>query len=122
MQGDLASFPLPILTFLLSTVASGLIWRADLGQVWATRFFAAFFAVLALGALMVGLRFGYGVDQFIPLQRALPLFAGPLVYLGFSCFAHGDENVAGRAARHPVWRCSFWPSPPLCWLICSISI
>lgn len=100
MQGDLATFPLPILTFLLSSVASGLIWRADLGQVWANRFFASFFLVLAVGALMVGLRFGYGVDQFIPLQRALPLFAGPLVYLGFACFAVGSGRVPRLALIH----------------------
>jgi len=100
MQGDLASFPLPILTFLLSSVAGGLIWRADLGQVWANRFFAGFFVVLAVGALMVGLRFGYGFDQFIPLQRALPLFAGLLIYLGFSCFAAGAEALTRRALVH----------------------
>jgi len=100
MQGDLASFPLPILTFLLSSVASGLIWRADLGQLWATRFFAAFFALLAFGGLMVGLRFGYGVDQLIPVQRAVPLFAGPLLYLGFLCFARSRDVVKQRAMVH----------------------
>lgn len=100
MHGDLAVFPLPLLTFLLSAVASGLVWRADLGRLRAARFFAAFFAVLALGALMVGLRFGYGVERFVPVQRALPLFAGPLVYLGFLAFAVEDRTLTRRAMAH----------------------
>ena len=50
MQPDLAVFPVPMLTFLLSAVAAGLVLRADLGRVVATRFFAAFFLVLALGS------------------------------------------------------------------------
>lgn len=40
---------------------------------------------------MVGLRFGYGVTVFLPLQAMLPLFIGPLLYLGFAVL--GDERV-----------------------------
>ena len=98
MQGNLAVFPLPMLTFLLSAVAAGLLWRMDLGRVAATRFFAAFFLVLALGSFMVGLRFGYGVDTLVPMQRALPLFAGPLLWLGFASFTR--DRIADLALWH----------------------
>lgn len=98
MQGDLAVFPMPMLTFLLSAVAAGLLLRADLGRVTAARFFAAFFLVLAVGALMVGLRFGYGVNRLVPLQRALPLFAGPLLWLGFASFTR--DRIASLALWH----------------------
>jgi AraC-like DNA-binding protein len=98
MQPDLAVFPVPMLTFLLSAVAAGLVLRADLGRVVATRFFAAFFLVLALGSFMVGLRFGYGVDRLVPVQRALPLFAGPLLWLGFASVTR--DRIAGLALWH----------------------
>ncbi|MGB7260755.1 MAG: helix-turn-helix transcriptional regulator [Albidovulum sp.] len=83
MPGDLLVFPLPILTFLLAIVACVLAARLDLGHPSARNLFVAFFALIATGSLMVGLRFGYGIAQLIPLQRSLPLFAGPLLYLGF---------------------------------------
>lgn len=98
MQSDLAVFPLPMLTFLLSAVAAGLVLRADLGRRTATRFFAAFFLVLAVGSFMVGLRFGYGVDRLVPVQRSLPLFAGPLLWLGFASFTR--DRVGALALWH----------------------
>lgn len=77
-------FPLPILTFLLASVAGALLWRVDFGQARTRHLFTGFFGVVAVGALLVGLRFGYGIQTLIPLQRALPLFGGPLLYLGFA--------------------------------------
>jgi hypothetical protein len=77
-------FPLPMLTFLLATVAGALLWRVDFGRPHARHLIAGFFGIVALGALLVALRFGYGIDTLIPLQRALPLFGGPLLYLGFA--------------------------------------
>ncbi len=98
MQGDLAVFPLPMLTFLLSTLAAGLVLRADLGRPVAMRFLSAFFVVLAVGSLMVGLRFGYGVERLVPVQRALPLFAGPLLWLGFAGFTR--DRLGALALGH----------------------
>ena len=98
MQGDLAVFPLPMLTFLLSAVTAGLVLRADLGRRTATRFFGAFFVVLAIGSFMVGLRFGYGVDRLVPVQRALPVFAGPLLWLGFASFTR--DRIGALALWH----------------------
>jgi len=91
----LASLPLPILTFLLSVVAAGLIARRSFGVLASKILFVAFMVVVALGSLMVGLRFGYGVEQLIFVQRVLPLFAGPLLYLGFAVLCC-PEGIAKR--------------------------
>lgn len=80
-------FPLPILSFLMASVAGALVWRVDFGLSLARLLFAGFFGIVALGALLVGLRFGYGLEQFIPVQRVLPLLGGPFLYLGFAVLA-----------------------------------
>lgn len=79
--------PLPMLSFLLATTACVLAWKLDLGLRIARDLFVTFFAVIAAGSLMVGLRFGYGIDALIPIQRMVPLFVGPLLYLGFAVLA-----------------------------------
>ncbi len=93
-------FPLPLLTFLMAAVAATLIWRLDFGLALARTLFVAFFALVACGALLVGLRFGYGVEQFIPLQRALPLLGGPLLYLGFAVLTVPAAQVPRMLAVH----------------------
>lgn len=93
-------FPLPLLTFAMATVAGALVWRLDFGLAAARNLFAAFFAIVACGALLVGLRFGYGIEQLIPLQRALPLFGGPLLYLGFATLTAPTAQTPGLIALH----------------------
>ncbi|WP_022704323.1 helix-turn-helix transcriptional regulator [Pseudorhodobacter ferrugineus] len=93
-------FPLPLLTFVMAAVAGALVWRIDFGLTVARNLFAAFFAIVACGALLVGLRFGYGVEQLIPLQRALPLFGGPLLYLGFAVLATPSLQTQRLIALH----------------------
>lgn len=93
-------FPLPLLTFLMAAVAGALIWRVDFGLRVARNLFVAFFAIVACGALLVGLRFGYGVELFIPVQRALPLLGGPLLYLGFAVLAAPAAHVPRMIALH----------------------
>ena len=93
-------FPLPLLTFLMAAIAAILIWRVDFGLAVARNLFVAFFAVVACGALLVGLRFGYGVEQFIPLQRALPLLGGPLLYLGFAVLAVPPAHLPRMFSLH----------------------
>lgn len=94
------ALPLPILTFMLSAVACGLIWRLDLGNRLAGGLFTTVFALIAVASLLVGLRFGYGVERFIVVQRILPLFIGPLIYLGFLAFTRSPEDVRHRARHH----------------------
>lgn len=94
------SLPLPILAAALCAVIAPLMLRLDLGQRAAPRFFALLFAGLALQALLVGLRFGYGVEDFILFQRLLPLALGPLLYLGFAVLSIPAEGQRRLIAWH----------------------
>ncbi|MCR9138240.1 MAG: helix-turn-helix transcriptional regulator [Alphaproteobacteria bacterium] len=96
----LVSFPLPILTALLCGVVAVLIGRLDLGVARAGAMFSTLFALCALEALLVGLRFGYGVTTLIPLQRVLPLFLGPVLYLGFAAMAVGPRAFRRQLLFH----------------------
>ncbi|MBU2982942.1 helix-turn-helix transcriptional regulator [Lentibacter algarum] len=100
MQPPLLSFPLPILVFVLSCVACVLTARLDLGRRFSRNLFIAFFALTAVSALLVGLRFGYGFERLVVLQRCLPLYAAPLVYLGFSSLAFPPETDKQRIGVH----------------------
>jgi len=96
----LVSFPLPILTALLCGVIAVLIARLHLGAARAGAVFSALFALCALEALLVGLRFGYGVTALIPLQRVLPLFLGPMLYLGFAALTVDARPFRKRLLLH----------------------
>lgn len=87
------SLPLPIIEFLLCAVFCALVWRVDVGSRLARYFFTAFFGSVALAALMVGLRFGYDFENIIVVQRIIPLFIGPLVYLGFLSLMHAPAQM-----------------------------
>lgn len=94
------ALPLPILTFVLSAVACVLIWRLDFGNPLARGLFTVVFALIATGTLLVGLRFGYGIDRFIVIQRVIPLFVGPFIYLGFLALMRAPGEVLARAKLH----------------------
>jgi len=94
------SLPLPILTFVLSAVACTLLWRLDLGRRAARGFFIGVFVLIACGALLVGLRFGYGIDQLIVLQRTIPLFIGPFVYLGYAALFLDQQALRRAMIKH----------------------
>ncbi|MGB3315709.1 MAG: AraC family transcriptional regulator [Albidovulum sp.] len=100
METRLIALPLPLLAFCLSAAAFAMVLRRDFGVPSARAFFAAFFAVIALGGLLVGLRFGYGIIGLVPLQRALPLLAGPLLYLGFISFQRTEDRLRKPAIGH----------------------
>jgi len=100
MQSGLINFPLPIITFGLALVAATLVARLDLGRGVGRWFFVAFFVLIATGSFLVGLRFGYGVEAMIPLQRSLPFFAGPLLYLGFVSFSENADRLGLLTAIH----------------------
>jgi AraC-like DNA-binding protein len=80
------TLPLPILTFVLSLVACFLIWRLELGNRFARNIFVSAFGLMSLGTLLIALRFGYGFEQFVLIQRIIPLFIGPLIVFGFAAF------------------------------------
>ncbi|OBY24346.1 helix-turn-helix domain-containing protein [Leisingera sp. JC1] len=99
-SGAVLSFPLPVMTAALCCALAVLVWRAELGCRRANLLFAAFFGLSALAALLVGLRFGYGISALIPLQRILPVYFGPLLYLGFAALGAGGRPFSRRAALH----------------------
>lgn len=96
----LLALPLPILTFVLSAVACALVWRLDIGNRLARSLFTGAFALIATSTMLVGLRFGYGIEQFAAIQRVIPLFIGPLVYLGFSALMRPAADMRRLTGVH----------------------
>lgn len=94
------SVPLPILAASLCVVIAPLMLRLDLGRRISGIFFALLFNSFALQSLLVGLRFGYGVERFITFQRVLPMSVGPLLYLGFLALAVDGASFRRHAQLH----------------------
>ncbi len=94
------SLPLPILTFIVAAIACVQVWRVTFDTPYARIFFTLASALIAAGTLLVGLRFGYGLEQFVAIQRALPMFFGPSIYLGFAAFRHGPDPLKRLALLH----------------------
>ncbi|OED50192.1 hypothetical protein AB838_03675 [Rhodobacteraceae bacterium (ex Bugula neritina AB1)] len=94
------TFPLPVMTAALCSALAVLVWRAELGCRRANLLFVAFFGLSAVSSLLVGLRFGYGLSPLIPLQRILPLYFGPFLYLGFAALLPDASGFLRRALRH----------------------
>jgi AraC-like DNA-binding protein len=100
LDTQMLSIPLPILAAILCAVIAPLMLRLDLGRRVAGVFFALLFASFALQSLLVGLRFGYGVERFITFQRVLPMSVGPLLYLGFVALALDGASFRKHALLH----------------------
>lgn len=96
----LTSIPLPMLTALLGAAIAIMIARVDLGRTLSSRLFAILFGLLSFSSFLVGLRFGYGIDSLILVQRLTPLFVGPLLYLGFAAYAAPKDTFARTAQIH----------------------
>lgn len=96
----LFSFPLPMLTALLCGVIAVVVWRLDLGPRRASVLLSLVFALGAVLAFLVGLRFGYANTALLPLQRVLPLFLGPLIYLGFLSLLIEGARLRTAIAAH----------------------
>lgn len=94
------NFPLPVLTALLCCVIAIFVWRLNLGIKRVSNTFAWLFVLCAAEAFLVALRFGYGVEQFIWLQRILPLLLGPMVYLGFYAATVEAKTIARAMVFH----------------------
>ncbi len=87
------TLPLPIVTFILAVFACALIWRLELGNRLAHRCLTGAFAMMCVGTLLIALRFGYGMEQFILIQRVIPLFIAPLIAFGFAAFFWPGDHV-----------------------------
>ena len=100
VQGSLLSFPLPLLTALLCAVIAVLAAQLDLGRRQTAILFSMLFALFGVEALLVALRFGYGVETLVTFQRLLPLFVGPMMYLPFMALAVPVERFPRLLVRH----------------------
>ncbi|WP_170766632.1 hypothetical protein, partial [Ruegeria lacuscaerulensis] len=87
-------------TALLCSVLAGLVWWLNLGPQRANALFSGFFGLGARMSFLVGLRFGFGTEKIIPLQRMLPFFLGPLLYLGFVSLTVEKRDVLRLVLLH----------------------
>jgi AraC-like DNA-binding protein len=92
--------PLSFLSALLAVIAGVLVARQAFGVRAAQGFLAGFFGLVAVASVLVGLRFGYGWDGVRSLQPILPLFFGPVLYLGFRSLVVEPERLPRLAALH----------------------
>ena len=93
------SLPLPILNAALILGAVLIAWRVDLGNRTARNILRALFGVIATISLVVGLRFGYGLEAVRFLQPVLALFLGPLAYM---FFRPSDNRLLRIGIAHAV--------------------
>ena len=93
------SLPLPILNAALIIGAVLIAWRVDLGNRTARNILRALFGVIVTISLVVGLRFGYGLEAVRFLQPVLALFLGPLAYM---FFRPSDNRLLRIGIAHAV--------------------
>lgn len=79
--------PLPFVSAVIALVIAAHIVTGRGGTRASRTCFTALCLLFAVEAILVGLRFGYGVERFEPLQRVLPLGVGPLLWCGFQALA-----------------------------------
>lgn len=94
-------FPLPFITALLAGIVALRVLFTAQSVPAARTIFAALFAVMALRALAVGLRFGYGIDAAGALQPILAMMLPPLAWLGFRSMTASPPTLGWKDwARH----------------------
>lgn len=91
--------PLPFVTAALAGLIAGRLATGSGTPLAARVLFAALFALFALQAALVGLRFGYGFEAVIRIQRVAPLLVGPLAFLAFAALA-GETDWRKQLLRH----------------------
>ncbi|MCK7614186.1 helix-turn-helix transcriptional regulator [Roseibium sediminicola] len=90
-------------SFLLAALFSALAlaafaWRSL--PLQARGMFAALFCLMALEASLVGMRFAYGHFEFLALQRVLPVWVAPGVYLAFCALTGPAATFRRRILFH----------------------
>jgi len=90
-------------SFLLAAIffglgLSALFWRVLPGTSRAL--FGVFFGLLCIEAGLVGLRFAHGVIDFIALQRSLPVWIAPSLYLGFAALEYSGNTLQRSMFRN----------------------
>lgn len=97
---DLFRLPLPFVSVALMALLAARLARAEGVERVARSLFLALALVCILRAILVGLRFGYGVEEAIPVQRLLPFTLGPLTYLGFRRLTDPGFAIGRALVRH----------------------
>lgn len=111
-------------SFLLAAVFVGLAiaalaWRT---LPWQARaMFCGLFCLMALEASLVGVRFAYGHFGLLGLQRLLPVWVAPGVYLAFRSLTEAPDLLKRRALLHVcaaagVSLLMFVPVPVIGWV------
>ncbi|MBW4708033.1 helix-turn-helix domain-containing protein [Roseobacter sp. YSTF-M11] len=94
------SVPLPLFLTFLSAVIGALV----LTRTWlpgpAKAFFAALAALIAVETLFVALRFAYQIEDVLVVQRLLPFWIGPLLYLGYVALSDRAARLQRHVLRH----------------------
>lgn len=94
------SVPLPLfLTGCAALVLALVVSRGWLSQN-AKLFFAALTCVIMVETVLVALRFAYQMEGVLVLQRLLPFWLGPLLYLGFVALSDRADVLRRWAMYH----------------------
>ena len=96
----LFSLPLPFIVSGLSLALLIMIAKTSLPLGRGRLFFCAAFLIFLVGSAVVGLRFAYGFEAFIRLQRILPFLIGPCLYLGFLSYFLDKKKFVHQVIIH----------------------
>lgn len=95
----LLSLPISFVTALIALALLVVVARSAAGSPGSRLCFALLFGLFFVQAVLVGARFGYGLEAVARYQRVLPFAIGPLAYLGFRAMAAPREHD-GPAGLH----------------------
>lgn len=94
------SVPLPLfMTGCAILLTALIVTRAWLSHS-AKLFFAALAGVIMVETVLVALRFAYQIEGVVVLQRLLPFWIGPLLFLGFVALSDRAEHLRKIAQVH----------------------
>jgi AraC-like DNA-binding protein len=100
MTTPLLSLPISFVTALIALALLVVVARSAAGSAASRVCFALLFGLFFVQAVLVGVRFGYGLDALARYQRVLPFAIGPLAYLGFRAMAEPRGRRGGPAGLH----------------------
>lgn len=93
--------PLPIVLALMLSIAL-LIQRDRLGQAPAGKVFSVLLALYCVQLVLIGLRWGYEIMLFLPLQAVIASLWCPLAWLAFRCLTHEQPLSRQRVLPNPI--------------------
>ncbi len=109
----LLSLPISFVTALIALALLVVVARSTAGSPASRACFALLFGLFFVQAVLVGIRFGYGIEAIARYQRFLPFAIGPLAYLGFRAMATPDGRLGPTAGVHAALAMA---AVVLCWL------